>query len=87
MSYKPAPRTPQKRQTFAELDTAMGRNQPRVQEPSNAGMIHTKKEQLAETLLKRLKYLDNILNSPTTHLESIREAHREKTRIYDGITD
>jgi hypothetical protein len=82
MNYKPSTRTPQKRKTLADLRPAL-----KEVEPSNAGMVHTKKQQLAETLLKRLKYLDNLLNSPNVRLESIREAQREKTQIYDGIAD
>lgn len=58
-----------------------------IDHPNNSHLVKSVKEQHAETLLKRLKYLDNILNSPNISLESIREAQREKTQIYDGIAD
>ena len=41
----------------------------------------------AEKTLKRLKYLEGILTAPNVHLESLREAQREKAHILDAIPD
>lgn len=45
------------------------------------------KQYEATVILQRLKYLETILNAPNISPESIREAQREKTQIFNGVAD
>lgn len=84
-SYQRAP------QSMANIAEIHGGRKPAapVPEPEfdTRGMVTSTSEQKAETTLRRLKYLDGILSSPNISFESVRDAQREKTRIYDGIGD
>lgn len=87
MRSKSVAQPQKKKTTLGELRTAMGHKQIEPPEPSNAGMVHSKKEQLAITLLKRLKYLDGILDNSKLSQEFQQEARQEKKKIYEGVED